>query len=311
MVEQRGREQRPAGAVQDHRSRLEDIRLRGGAVSALGDAKRAIEDALRLAELALDEAEAASQAKSVFLATVSHELRTPLNVIVGFSNLMMKGLLKPTRGVEQPLEYAGDINSAGMQLLGLINDILDLTKAGSGAIALEERWLDLGRPADSATELVQDRAADAGVALSCRVCEAPPLLLADRGMIKRAIANVLANAVKFTPQGGAVLLTADVEAENGLVIVVTDTGIGIEPENFARVLEPFAQLDSGLDRGHSGTGIGLSLSKALVELHGGSLDIESELGTGTTVTIRLPAERLATNAPAVAGDDYGAGSRVA
>ena len=310
MVEQRGREQRPAGAVQDHRSRLEEIRLRGGAVSALGDAKRAIEDALRLAELALDEAEAASQAKSVFLATVSHELRTPLNVIVGFSNLMMKGLLKPTRGVEQPLEYAGDINSAGMQLLGLINDILDLTRAGSGAIALEERWLDLYRLADSATELVQDRAADACVALSCSVCDAPPMLLADRGMIM-AIANVLANAVKFTPQGGTVRLSADVEEKNGLVIVIADTGIGIEPKNFARVLEPFAQLDSGLDRGHSGTGIGLSLSKALVELHGGSLDIESELGTGTTVTIRLPAERLATNASAVAGDDYGAGSRVA
>ena len=259
----------------------------------LSEAKRNAEAAARIALKALDEADSANRAKSMFLATVSHELRTPLSAIIGFSDIMIQGLLDPAKGVEQPLEYAKDINIAGHLLLGLVNDILDLAKIVSGKLELQEALIDIGEMAGSCITEIQDRAAEAGVTLYSEIPDDCPALLADAGRLKQTLVNLLVNAIKFTPNGGDVRLTAGVEPDGSFAIFVSDNGIGIDPQNFVRVLEPFAQVDNGLNRGYAGSGLGLTLSEGLVELHGGSLTMESELGAGTTVAVRLPAGRIA------------------
>ncbi|MGE0748062.1 MAG: PAS domain-containing sensor histidine kinase [Rhodospirillales bacterium] len=245
--------------------------------------------AIALAE-AKSQAELANRTKSDFLANVSHELRTPLNAILGFSEIVSDQLLGPCN-VPQYIEYAQDIHTSGRHLLEVINDILDLSKLEAGKMELHEETLDLGQVIDASLRLVHERAAHHGVVLAV---EAPvlPLLRGDARILKQALLNLLSNSIKFTPEGGSVTIRALVEANDDLCIEVADTGIGIAPEDLARVMEPYGQANTEVVRRHAGTGLGLPLVKKLIELHGGSVAIASSVGAGTTVTMRLPAERV-------------------
>jgi signal transduction histidine kinase len=240
---------------------------------------------------AKETAELASRSKSEFLANMSHELRTPLNAIIGFSELIRDGLFGPV-GNAKYLEYAGDIHSSGQHLRELIDDILDLSKIEAGKLELHEEVVDMTEVIDSCLTLVAERAREAGLELERRVPGGLSGLWADKRNLKQIVLNLLSNAVKFTPAGGRVAVTAGIAPDRGFEIAVSDTGIGIGPEDISRTLEPFVQVDSTFSRRHEGTGLGLPLSKAMIELNGGSLHIESELGIGTTVTVRFPPEKV-------------------
>jgi PAS domain S-box-containing protein len=250
--------------------------------------RRATERKLRTA---MERAEAASRAKSEFLANMSHELRTPLNAIIGFSEVM-RGELFGAFGNSRYLEYAADIHDSGMHLLTMINDILDLSRAEAGELTLNDQEVDLRIAALAAARLVRDRAAAAALTVSVELEEDLPRLRADERMVKQMLINLLSNAVKFTPDAGRITVTARLEANGGLALMVRDTGVGMAPEDIPVALTPFRQIESLLTRKHGGTGLGLPLVKSLVELHGGKLGIESQPGTGTAVTLRFPPARV-------------------
>jgi signal transduction histidine kinase len=250
--------------------------------------RRRAEQALHEAK---DEAERADRTKSEFLANMSHELRTPLNAIIGFSEIMRGEVLGPLGG-SRYLDYADHIFQSGNHLLALINDILDVSKAAAGKITLHEEPIDCVALVEACLCLVESGAARAGVALTRELPSALPRLLADERRLKQVLLNLLSNAIKFTPRGGRIRISATAEARDGFVFTVSDTGIGIASADIERVLQPFGQVDSALSRRSEGAGLGLPLTKSLVELHGGSLRIDSELGGGTTVTVRLPGRRI-------------------
>ncbi|MCH8196974.1 MAG: PAS-domain containing protein [Proteobacteria bacterium] len=249
--------------------------------------KRA-EEELRIA---MEEAMAANRTKSEFLANMSHELRTPLNAIIGFSEIMTKGMLGPV-GNPKFLDYADDINESGNHLLSLINDILDLSQIEVGKIELHEETIDVTSILRSCLTLVKERADDKDLTLSCEIPDDLPMLRADGRKLKQIVINLLSNAIKFTDPGGGITLKAWFRPLGGFVLQFTDTGIGIALEDIPKALEPFSQVDSELGRKYDGTGLGLPLTKSLVEIHGGSFDLQSKLGAGTTVTVRFPAERV-------------------
>jgi PAS domain S-box-containing protein len=241
---------------------------------------------------AKEMAEMASRAKTEFLANMSHELRTPLNAIIGFAEVMHMELLGPI-GNQQYRGYVGDIHDSARHLLGLINDILDVAKIEAGRVELSEATTQVKSLFDAVARLIRERTVRAEVRLEMAVQPDLPPLVADERKLKQILINLLSNAVKFTPAGGAIRMAAVRDAASGdLVITVADTGIGIAPADIHRVMEPFGQVDNPINRRFRGTGLGLPLTKGLVELHGGSFNLESTPGVGTTVTIRLPAERL-------------------
>ncbi len=261
----------------------------GGLVSIYSDItqSRRAEAALRNAK---EQAESASRAKSEFLANMSHELRTPLNAIIGFSEIIRDQILGPI-ATRRYIEYAGDINDSGTHLLSLINDILDLSKAEAGRLVLNEETVDIGQVAESCLRLIRDRAERSGIALTTSL-PAGLRVLADARMMKQILLNLLSNATKFTPTGGRIEVTGTLSPEGAVVLRIADTGIGMAESDIPRALEAFAQVDSALNRKHEGTGLGLPLSKMLIELHGGKLAIASKVDYGTIVTVTLPPERV-------------------
>ena len=236
-------------------------------------------------------AEAASAAKSRFLANISHELRTPLNAIIGFSEMLTNEVFG-SLGSAKYAEYAHDIGRSGRHLLDLINDLLDLSKVEAGRIDLVEQRLDLAEVVADSRAMVEGRAQANGVTVLATVPRDAPRLLADRRAVRQMLTNLLSNAVKFTPRGGRVELRLARGEAAELLVLVTDTGVGIAADMLGRVTEPFTQADADLDRRHQGTGLGLALTKALVEAHGGRLLLVSSEGEGTTVTLSFPASRV-------------------
>nr|CAX84010.1 Sensor protein [uncultured bacterium] len=246
------------------------------------------EAALRAAK---DNAEVANRAKTEFLANMSHELRTPLNSIIGFSDILVNQSFGPM-GVPEYVEYARDINSAGSHLLSLINDILDVSRIEVEALSLNEQRIDAAHMANSCQRLVLDRAKRAKLNLVLDMPKQfPAALYADERRVKQVLLNLLANSIKFTEPGGTVTLKGMLDEEGRFVFAVADTGIGIAPEDIEAAMSTFGQVDSSFTRRYEGAGLGLPLSKKLVELHGGGLSLESQPGVGTTVTIRFPKER--------------------
>lgn len=233
-------------------------------------------------------AEAASIAKTNFLANMGHELRTPLNAVIGFSEIIAGEQFGPV-GNGQYREYAGDITVSGRHLLAIINDVLDLAKSADGKLHLDEEEVDLGAIIADCARIVADQCADAHLKLAVQPPSAPLQVLGDEAKLRQVLLNLLSNAIKFSPSGGTITLAARPAPDGIAELIVSDTGIGMRPEDVAVAFEPFGQIDSALARRYEGVGLGLPLTKALVELHGGRIDIESVPGGGTEVRVRLAA----------------------
>jgi two-component system, NtrC family, sensor kinase len=229
--------------------------------------------------------EAASRHKSEFLANMSHELRTPLNAILGFSEVLAERMFGEVN--EKQAEYLQDILSSGRHLLSLINDILDLSKVEAGRLELELERFHLPTALDNALTLVRERATRHGITLTQTVAQEVGDIVADQRKVKQILLNLLSNAVKFTPEGGRVTLTAAV-ADGAVAIAVSDTGVGIAPEDQAAIFEEFRQVGRDDARKQEGTGLGLTLAKKFVELHGGRIWVESQVGQGSTFSFTLP-----------------------
>ena len=230
-------------------------------------------------------AEEANQSKSEFLANMSHELRTPLNAINGFSDIMKKEMFGPL-GDARYKEYVNDILFSGQHLLSLINDILDMSKIEAGKMTLNTEPMIMSDMIGQVIRIVRGRADENRLKLIYDGSETPEIE-ADPRAVKQILLNLTTNAIKFTPEGGMVRITVEPKSA-GLIIHVSDTGIGISQEDIDRLAQPFEQIDSQHSRQHEGTGLGLALSKSLVELHGGNFKISSVVGEGTTVTFTLP-----------------------
>lgn len=231
-------------------------------------------------------------AKEEFLANMSHELRTPLNAIIGFSDAILSGVIVdgcPPRCQD----YVEDIRGAGSHLLTLVNDMLDVAQS---SLALRQEPVDIRRVVHFAAETLSEPAERSQVEIDNRVVEPIPPLMADAARLKKVLVNLLDNALKFTPPGGRVVVEAAADPERGLTLTITDTGVGISAENLPLVLAPFGQLEGVKCRRHHGTGMGLPLSRQLIEAQGGNFHIESLPNAGTTITIRFPSSLLAAAA---------------
>lgn len=258
-------------------------------------------------EKSMLEAKAANKVKSDLMANMSHELRTPLNAIIGFSSTIQEEIFGPI-GHDKYSEYLTDINNSGQHLLELINDILDVSAIEAGALDLHEDDVDLSTLIEASARIIRPRADAGQVSVMNAVDKALPLVCLDERRCKQVMLNLLSNAVKFTLPGGDVSVTACLNDDGSLSIIVSDTGIGMDEKELAMALSTFGQVDSGLDRKHEGTGLGLPLTKGLIELHGGTLDVKSEKGRGTLITVTFPKERV-VSAPvstmdAVKGSGY-------
>jgi signal transduction histidine kinase len=241
-------------------------------------------------------AEAALRAKTEFLANMSHELRTPLNAVIGFSEIISDEVLGPI-GNRKYLEYAHDLNASGKHLLQLINDILDLTKISAERLELADEKVDVADLIGSSIRMVAHRAASQGVSLHEVVAPEVYCVRGDERRLRQIVLNLVTNSIKFTPSGGSIAVRASIE-RGWLVLEMRDTGVGISEEDMPLVLEPFGQVDNAFNRNGGGTGLGLPLTKKLVELHGGRFVIESIKDQGTIVRVSLPPDRVVSRPPA-------------
>jgi len=253
---------------------IENVRL----FKELQERNQEIEDKSR-------QLEAASRHKSEFLANMSHELRTPLNAVIGFSEVLGEKMFGELN--EKQNEYVDDIHSSGQHLLSLINDILDLSKVEAGRMELELAKFDLPLAVENAITLVRERATGHGITLDTAIDERLGDFIGDERKIKQILLNLLSNAVKFTSEGGRIEIKA-IPVDGSVEISVSDTGIGIAPEDQATIFEEFRQVGTADAQKHEGTGLGLTLAKKFVELHGGKIWVKSEPGKGSTFTFTLP-----------------------
>ncbi len=258
---------------------------------ALIHSARLVELARQDAVKALEAAERANHAKTLFLANMSHELRTPLNAIIGFSEIMDRGLM----GKIENSRYAGyvrDILGSSNHLLALLTDILDITRIESGDVDLNETEISVRDVIDTSLRLIRDRLAERQLTLTVSVPDDLPRLWVDARMIRQTIVNIVENAIKYTNREGTISVVAKRRGDGGLAICVEDTGPGISPEDRQRILEPFVQLRPTADVTYGGSGLGLPIAKKLIEAHGGSLEIDSEVGSWTRVTLTIPRSRV-------------------
>jgi len=267
--------------------------LEGGSIYLLSDftAVKEREESLRRAKR---EAEAANAAKSRFLANMSHELRTPLNAIIGFSEII-SGQFFGDVGNIRYLDYSHDILRSGRHLLAVINDVLDLSKSEAGKMALNTRQLDMSEVLNDCMAMVREQCVDAGLELKSSGLDQVLAMTGDAAKLRQIFLNLLSNAIKFTERGGLVTLSA-ASTQSGVAVIVTDTGIGMDQSDIEIAFQPFGQVDNRLERRYEGTGLGLPLTKALVDLHRGAIAIDSARGQGTRITVTFPramAESLA------------------
>jgi len=239
---------------------------------------------------AKNEAEYANRSKSDFLANMSHELRTPLNAIIGFSQVIRDQLFGPDQ--TRYVDYARDINTSGSHLLDLINDILDMSKLEAGKQELYEETLSMADVLEDCRKMNSARAAEGAVKLTSADLAALPRVWAEERALKQILNNLLSNAVKFTPRGGSVRVEGALTAEGEICIEVRDSGIGIAADMLPHLFLPFRQGDNSTSRRYGGTGLGLAITRRLIELHGGRIEIKSQPGDGTIVSIFLPAARV-------------------
>jgi len=239
---------------------------------------------------ARNQAEVANRSKSEFLANMSHELRTPLNAIIGFSDILRSEKFGPV-GNAKYLEYARDIHTSGVHLLDLINDVLDMSKIEAGKLELFEEEVAVAELVASCLAMIGERARERRIRIAADAASQPTMIWADLRGMKQILLNILSNAVKFSHDGGAITIISNLDSAGGVTIAVSDSGIGMTPEQIKRAREPFGQAHAATTRAYGGTGLGLPITQRLVELHGGELRIESVHGEGTRVSIVLPPMR--------------------
>jgi signal transduction histidine kinase len=283
------RSRKPQGVLENYCSRLGVVLEHRYSALVLLQAKREAEKAALAARDAMEKAQTADRAKTKFLSNMAHELRTPLNAIIGFSEIIHSDTMKFRENYQ---EYAGYIHDAGVLLLRIINDILDLARIEAGKIGLEDESVELDKLMRSVITMVQPVARQKSIAVHLGTTQVPMQLQVDCARFQQIVLNLLSNAVKFTHPGGRIEIIVGLEPGGGLSISIRDTGIGIPPDKLEQVFEPFEQLEDYLTRKNDGTGLGLAITKSLVEMHGGELVLRSDVGKGTTATLRLPADRV-------------------
>lgn len=251
--------------------------------------RKQMEYSLRVAK---EQADTANQAKSAFLANMSHELRTPLNAIIGFSEMMIKETFGPL-GHNKYGEYLGDIHMSAKHLLEIINEVLDMSKIEAGKVELDEQEIDMQGLIDSVVRIMANRAFSSGLEIKEEIAQQLPVLFADPRLVRQILINLITNAIKYSHKSGTIEVKAHMDAQNNMLLVVQDHGVGIPKDRIKEAMEPFGQIhDPTRSNTQQGTGLGLPLTKAMAELHGGKLTLESDTGQGTTVTIRFPRSRV-------------------
>ncbi len=262
---------------------------------------------MKTAQAKLDDArrqaEEANKTKSEFLANMSHELRTPLNAVIGFAEVMKDELFGPMG--ERYKDYAESVHSSGKHLLDLINDVLDLSKIEAGKIELIEEETDISTLLSKCRTVLHERASSAGLHIRLEIPAPLPTVIVDGRRIKQVILNLMSNSIKFTVPGGRITLRAELKAPQGLCITVGDTGVGMTKQELEIALEQFGQIDNELSRNHSGTGLGLPITRSLVELHGGELEIDTRKGVGTSAHVWIPLTRVVSLNGAKDGEEGG------
>ncbi|MDA1090546.1 MAG: ATP-binding protein [Proteobacteria bacterium] len=258
--------------------------------TTLGDNLSEIQATQEALKEAKEAAEQANRAKSEFLANMSHELRTPLNSVIGFSSVMEQEMFGPL-GDDHYREYVGAVQDSGLHLLSLVNDILDIAKIEAGEMEFEDTDVNIHDIFQFSVKIVAPRADKGGVTMNIEISEHCPQLRGDSLRLKQILLNLLTNAIKFTPPLGLVRVLASVDASNAMKWEIIDTGVGIPAKDLHRIMRPFEQSRSAVTHSHEGTGLGLYLTQSLAEAHGGSVEIESEVGKGTAIKVNFPPER--------------------